>query len=73
MPSAEQARAFLLSRGVPLDAVPPEQFAKASEETGMGFTMLLRFLGRLLNGGQGMGQAPIARGIAEDTILSRVR
>ena len=65
------ARMFLLKNKIPLDQVPPERFAAAARELDIGFSLLLRYIGRLLNSGQGMGGAPIARGIAEDAALSR--
>lgn len=61
-----QARAFLEARGIPLAHFPPHRFAAASRQLNMDFSALLRFLGRLLNSGQGMGQAPIARAIADE-------
>jgi hypothetical protein len=61
-----QAKAFLEARGIPLTHFPPHRFAGAAQQLNMSFSALLRFLGRLLNSGQGMGQAPIARGIAEE-------
>ena len=68
-----QAAAFLNRNLIPHDQVSPEQFLAASEELGVSFSTLLRRIGRMLNSGQGMGQAPIARGIAEESALAASR
>lgn len=50
------ARAFLQRRGV-RPPLQPRKFAAAAKELDMGFSELLRYIGRLYSGGQNQQQA----------------
>lgn len=49
---AQQARAFLYSRHPSGFGIDPQKFASSSEELGMPFDQLLRFISRMYAGGQ---------------------
>ena len=61
MKSLDTARRFLEQRGLDLD---PEQFYRLAVEVDLDFVELLRYIGLLAQGGQGVGPAPIAEEIA---------
>lgn len=48
----QQARAFLFTRHPNGFGIPPHKFAAASDELGMPFDQLLKFISRMYAGGQ---------------------
>lgn len=63
------AKAWLDKQGV---NISPRQFANASKQLNMSFSILLRFISQMLNGGQGSSGAPIAKGLAELAAMAKV-
>ena len=59
-----KARAFLVGKGA--RNISPRKFATAAKDLGKTFAELLRMIGRLSMGGQGLGPAPIAEEIARE-------
>lgn len=62
-----QARAFLLSRQIGPNQVPPKLFAMTAKRMNKNFTELLQFLSVLKMQGQGQGQSPQADQFIEDS------
>jgi hypothetical protein len=60
-----KARAYLHKHGISSKEVPPHLFAATAKKTGKTFSDLLKTIARLMNQGQGEGEAPIATRIAE--------
>lgn len=55
-PEVRQARAFLRSKGITTQEIPPRKFASAAKELNKGFRELLRHIMHLRTGGQGQSQ-----------------
>lgn len=60
-----RARKFLHGHGIKPSVISPRRFATAASELGKTFSDLLALIRRLASAGQGQGQAPIAKQIAE--------
>jgi hypothetical protein len=55
-PEVRKARAFLRSKGVTTQEIPPRKFANSAKELNRGFRELLRYIMDLRSGGQGQSQ-----------------
>ena len=52
-PEVRKARAFLRSKGISTQEIPPRKFANSAKELDKGFRELLRYIMKLRGGGQG--------------------
>ncbi len=55
-PEVRKARAFLRSKGINTREIPPRKFASSAKELDRGFRDLLKFIMRLMSGGQGQSR-----------------
>ena len=52
-PEVRKARAFLRSKGISTQEIPPRKFANSAKELDKGVRELLRYIMKLRGGGQG--------------------
>jgi len=55
-PEVRKARAFLRSKNITTQEIPPRKFASSAKELNRGFRELLRHIMHLRSGGQGQSQ-----------------
>lgn len=55
-PEVRKARAFLRSKNITTQEIPPRKFANSAKELNKGFRELLRYIMQLRGGGQGQSQ-----------------
>lgn len=66
----QEAAAFLHRNGFRPSEIKPRDFAKAAEDLNKSFSELLIYLARQMQGGQGLGPAPITQAAVEGQTIA---